>query len=80
MARLPRLFRIRSRVPKNIAADTIVFRIIVSGFLFYIDKVCCVSSLESPRRGDSNENRQHTFMSEKLKEISLLCLLTRLYN
>ena len=28
--------------------------------------VYCVCSLESPRRGDSNENTQHTFI---LKEI-----------
>ena len=27
-------------------------------------------SLESPQRGDYNENTQHTFMLEKLKEIA----------
>ena len=53
MARLIRLFSTRSRVPnkkkkKNIAAD-IVFGIISSDFLFYIDKVCCVYSIELPR-------------------------------
>ena len=49
------------------AADIIVFGIISGDFLFYIDKVWW---------GDSNENTQHTFMLEKLKEISLLCLLS----
>ena len=28
--------------------------------IFYTIIVCCVYSLESPRRGDSNEYRQHT--------------------
>ena len=34
-----------------------------SGLSFptYIIMVCCVYSLESPRRGDSNEYTQHTF-------------------
>ena len=31
-------------------------------FLFYHEIVCCVSSLESPHRGDSNENTQHTII------------------
>ena len=29
-------------------------------FWFYHEIVCCVYSLESPRRGDSNEYTQHT--------------------
>ena len=29
-------------------------------FLFYREIVCCVYSLESPNRGDSNEYTQHT--------------------
>ena len=29
-------------------------------FLFYDGIVCCVYSLESPHRGDSNEYTQHT--------------------
>ena len=28
----------------------------------YLANVCCVHSLESPRRGDSNEYTQHTFI------------------
>ena len=28
-------------------------------FLFYHENVCCVYSLESPERGDSNEYTQH---------------------
>ena len=31
-------------------------------FLFYHVIVCCVYSLESPHRGDSNEYTQHTII------------------
>ena len=31
--------------------------------IFFIMKVCCVFSLESPRRGDSNEYTQHTIFN-----------------
>ena len=31
-------------------------------FLFYQENVCCVCSLESPHRGDSNEYTQHTII------------------
>ena len=31
-------------------------------FLFHDEIVCCVYSLESPHRGDSNELTQHTFI------------------
>ena len=31
-------------------------------FLFYRKIVCCVYSLESPHRGDSNEYAQHTII------------------
>ena len=36
---------------------------VIVGYLsvFYILNVCCVYSLESPHRGDSNEYTQHTF-------------------
>ena len=50
------------------AAYIIEFGIISGYFLFYLDKVYCVYSLESPLWGDSTENTQHTFMLEKLKE------------
>ena len=30
-------------------------------FIFFIIMVCCVYSLESPQRSDSNEYTQHTF-------------------
>ena len=40
---------------------------IVKGDFFHILKiVCCVYSLESPHRGDSNENTQHAFMLKKI--------------
>ena len=48
MAHLPRLFRTHSGVP-NKKNPIAVFRIFPGDFLFYIDKVCCVFSLESPR-------------------------------
>ena len=37
-------------------------------FLFFFHmKVCCVFSLESPHRGDSNENTQYTIFNRKKK-------------
>ena len=47
MTRLPWLFRTRSRVPDKkspITADIIVLEIISDDCLFYIDKVCCVTT------------------------------------
>ena len=35
--------------------------------IFFNMKVYCVFSLESPRRGDSNENTQHTIFNRKRK-------------
>ena len=35
--------------------------------IFFNMKVYCVFSLESPRRGDSNENTQHTIFNRKKK-------------
>ena len=54
---------------KHIAAD-----LDHSGFFlfFILEMVCCVYSLESPRRGDSNDNKQHPFMLTKIERISLL--------
>ena len=40
-------------------------------FLFYHGIVCCVYSLESPHRGDSNEYTQHTIIVLKIEKISL---------
>ena len=34
---------------------------------FFNMKVCCVFSLESPHRGDSNEYTQHTIINIKRK-------------
>ena len=39
-------------------------------FLFYDGIVCCVYSLESPHRGDSNEYTQHTIVVYKIEKIS----------
>ena len=40
--------------------------------IFFNLKVCCVFSLESPHRGDSNENTQYTIFNIK-KKITLKC-------
>ena len=37
-------------------------------FLFYHGIVCCVYSLESPHRGDSNEYTQHTIIVNEIKK------------
>ena len=39
--------------------------------LFYHEIVCCVYSLESPHRGDSNEYTQRTIIAYKIKNISI---------
>ena len=40
-------------------------------FLFYHEIVCCVYSLESPYRGDSNEYTQHAIDVKEIKQKSL---------
>ena len=44
------------------AANLAKFRVT---FLFILKMVYCVYSLESPHRGDSNENTQHTYLHVK---------------
>ena len=39
----------------------------ISFFIFFNMKVCCVFSLESPHRGDSNEYTQYTICDMKRK-------------
>ena len=44
--------------------------------IFFNMKVYCVFSLESPHRGDSNENTQHTIFNRKkenLPKLSQIC-------
>ena len=44
--------------------------------IFFNMKVCCVFSLESPHRGDSNENTRHTIFNRKEKispKLSQIC-------
>ena len=41
--------------------------IIRISLIFYNMKVCCVFSLESPHRGDSNENTQYTIFNIKIE-------------
>ena len=44
-------------------------------FVCILKTVYCVYSLESPHRGDSNENTQDTFMFKRIEKISLLSLV-----
>ena len=44
---------------KSFSSSKQIFR---DFFLFYHGIVCCVHSLESPHRGDSNEYTQHTII------------------
>ena len=39
----------------------------ISFFIFFYMKVCCVFSLESPHRGDSNEYTQYTIFNMNKK-------------
>ena len=43
-------------------------------FLFLDENICCGYSLEAPRRGASNEYRQHMFLSRNKKNIDTLWL------
>ena len=57
---------------KNMAVELEKIRVI---FFFILKMVNCVYQLESPRRNDSNENTQHTFMLKKIDNTYLLCFL-----
>ena len=61
MARLPWLIRTRFDTLRN-SSDSIRKQIFREIFLFHHEIVCCVYSLESPHRGDSNKYTQHTII------------------
>ena len=44
------------------SSDSLRKQIFTDFFLLYHEIVCCVYSLESPHRGDSNEYTQHTII------------------
>ena len=71
MARLPWMIRTLFSLPKNLSNSSRkqIFREIFS--ILYTVIVCCVYSLESPHRGDSNEYTQHTNTVYKIEKISL---------
>ena len=79
MARLPRLFRTRSWVPRKKTPWLQIWDNLVWFSCFILKTVYCVYSLESPQWGDSNEYTQHTFMLKKIEKISHLSLLTWRY-
>ena len=54
-----------------IAQEKIIFKEI---FLFYREIVCCAYSLESPRRGDSNEYTPYNHCVENRKDFPKLSL------
>ena len=60
MARLPWLIRTLFLSPYEIVPIAPENKYLKEIFLFYYESVCCVYSLESPHRGDSNEYTQHT--------------------
>ena len=65
MARLPRLFRTHSRVPRKKISYLHIWENLGWFFFFIVNMVYCVLSLESPHRGDSNKNTRNTFMVKK---------------
>ena len=61
MARLPWMIRTRFSVHTKFF-QKLDNKYLGDLFLFYHGIVCCVYSLESPHRGDSNEYIQHTIV------------------
>ena len=68
MARLPWLIRTRCFESDSLRKQ--IFREVFF-FQFYHLIVCCVYSLESPHRGDSNEHTQHTITMKTIEKISI---------
>ena len=52
-------------------SDSLRKQILREIFLYYNQIVCCVYTLESPHRGDSNEYTQHTIILLKIENISI---------
>ena len=52
--------------PHSISSDSSRKQIFREIFLFYHEIVCCVYSLESPHRGDSDEYTHHTIIVYKI--------------
>ena len=48
-------------------------------FIFFKMNVCCVFSLESPHRGDSNEYTQHTIININRKKSLEILQNTMIY-
>ena len=71
MARFHGCFEVVFESPwKNtMAADLGLFKLM---FLYILTMVGCVYSLESPRRGDSNENTLHTFLLKNIEIIPIM--------
>ena len=59
MARLPCMIRTLFSYPYKILPIAQENKYLMIFFLFYHGIVCCVYSLESPHRGDSNKYTQH---------------------
>ena len=70
MVRLPRLIRTQICVPTKFLTQKNKY--LAKFSFFYHDVVCCVYSLESPHRGDSNNYTQHPIIVSKIEKISLI--------
>ena len=66
MARLPWLIRTRRVTTKFVRSFKKIN--IWGNFLFYHEIVCCVYSLESTHRSDSNEYIQHTIIVSRIEK------------
>ena len=73
MARLPWLIRTRFESLRS-SSDSTRKQIFREIFLSYRKIVCCVHSLESPHRGDSNEYTHHTIIVKEIKKNPKLSL------
>ena len=69
MARLSWMIRTRFSVPTKSFQKLKKTNILGYIFSYFIRIVCCMYSLESPRRGDSNEYTQHTIVVYKIEKI-----------
>ena len=71
MARLPWMIRTLFFQSLQNPSNSTRKQIFRDFFLIYYGIVCCVYSLESPHRGDSNEYTQHTIIVNKIEKIIL---------
>ena len=64
---------VRDRGNSSVDHSTKSRAIIEISLIFFNMKVCCVFSLESPHRSDSNEYTQYTIFNIKKKKMTINC-------